>query len=180
VFAVSGPYADWTGWLDAFSRGETPPADHLVPLDAELGPHVQQRLAERVAAAVFARTDLWSKLLQRDLSHAAGRGATAMESALIEARSRLRPLVALAHNTLLPEELRTQLSDWLRRTLTMTQRDLEDSARRSPVESGRLQTIVRSTSLLTVLDAPQAATGIGVGSPPPAFPGRQQGRRVIL
>lgn len=162
---VPGPYAAWASWLTAFGRGTDLPTDHLSPVDADMGPHMQARLLHRVNEAFVARQRLWARALQRDLDVA---GLTALS--LVEIRVRLRPLVGLTRNALLPEAVRVALSDALAETVTSAQRNLEDAVRRLPHSTDVLLGVLRDNKLTAAL-----------AEPPPADEQHDRvGRTVIL
>ncbi len=160
-----GPYAAWADWLTAFGRGEDLPDTHLVPVDDTMGPDMQARILQRINAAFVARQELWVLAFARDqdafeLTH------LRLATNLVQARERLRPLVRLCRNTLLPEPVRATLTDALTDAVRSTQRSLEDSVRDTPV----LLTVVRDNALTAALVAPSRVDE----------PERPAGRSVIL
>jgi hypothetical protein len=166
VHAVSGPYAAWASWLTAFGRGEDLSADQLVPVDEDMGPHMQSRVLQRLNEAFVARQRVWDQALVRDLD---ADGLSALT--LVAARIRLRPLVALTRNPLLPDTVRTALRDALTETVRSAQRSIEDSVRRQPGAVDRLLGVVRENALTAALSEPPPVTAPRAG---PA------GRTVIL
>jgi hypothetical protein len=160
-----GPYAAWASWLTAFGRGEDLPATDLVPVDDTMGPDMQARVLQRVNAAFVARQDLWSKAFARDqdafdLTH------LRLATTLVQARERLRPLVGLCRNDLLPESARAALTDALTDAVRSTQQRLADAVRRDPA----LLTVVRDNDLTAVFSTPSRVD----------VPERPAGRSVIL
>lgn len=167
----SGGYANWAGWLDAFARGEDRPTTGLVPVDESLGPAVNARLLNRIAAAFTRRTGLWSQTLDRRISAATRLGGLPeLAATLVTARAGLRPVWALADCALLPAELRTELRRALTEMLEQTQRSLEDSARRE-LDGEELLALLREHRLTVAAPAVAPATPV---------PARAPGRRVIL
>ena len=166
-----GPYADWRTWLDAFAEGTDLPADHLVPIDGQLGPHVQERLLRHVSEAFTHRQRRWSDTFQRDRGALLGdpeRAVHALAAAMTSARTRLAPMRRFCDLPALPPVLRDELKSALDETVRSSQRSLEDSVRHAPME---LQAAVRTNRLTAALTPP----------PPPPRPGRQSpGRRVII
>ncbi len=169
MLTVPGPYAAWASWLDAFAAGADLPSRHLTPVDEHLGPQMQERLLRRVAAAFEARARIWGDTLRRHLSAGVVREPAELGALLVAARGRLRPLRALAADTRLPPEVRTNLRDALEELLRSAQDNLEHSVRRRPHGAERLLAIVRENSLLAGPPPPRAPV-----DPPPV------GRRVIL
>lgn len=160
-----GPYAAWASWLTAFGRGEDLPVTHLAPVGDAMGPDMQARVLQRVNAAFVARQELWAKAFARDrdaydLTH------LRLAANLVLARERLRPLVRLCRNELLPEPARNALTDALTDAVRSTQKRLADAVRNDPT----LLTIVRDNDLVAVFSAPSR-----VGEPE-----RPTGRSVIL
>jgi hypothetical protein len=171
VTVLSGGYAAWAAWLDAFARGDDRPMDDLVPVDESLGPAMFGRLLQRISAAYTTRAGLWSRTLDQRMAVATGVGGMHdLAAALVNGRSSLRPLWRLADSPLLPEQVRAELRRALTDMLAEMQRSLEDSARRWP--GGEEVLAVLREHRLTVV-APPAP----VPSPSPAPP---VGRRVIL
>lgn len=169
-----GDYAVWASWLDAFGRGEDLPDTHLAPVDERMGPHMQERLLRRVAAAFECRAQRWSDTLTRHLaSGAVGRPAE-LAAALVAARGRLRPLQRLAGDQRLPEAVRTSLAAALTQLLTSTQDSLERSARNNPATAQQLLAVVRANTLLAGHAVAAGPAGPAGQVPPPV------GRRVIL
>ncbi|NKE58154.1 hypothetical protein FXN61_15500 [Lentzea sp. PSKA42] len=85
-----GPYTDWRAWLDAFAEGTDLPAEHLAPIDEQMGPHVQERLLRHVSDAFARRQRRWADAFQRDLGTLAGdpgRAVHALASAMTSART---------------------------------------------------------------------------------------------
>lgn len=168
---LSGGYASWAGWLDAFARGEDRPTTGLVPVDESLGPAMSARLLNRIAAAFTRRTGLWSHTLDRRISAATRLGGLAeLGATLVAARAGLRPLWALADSALLPAELRSELRRALTEMLEQSQRSLEDSARRE----------LGGEELLAVLREHRLTVAAPPVPPSTPVPARAPGRRVIL
>jgi hypothetical protein len=162
---VAGPYAAWASWLTAFGRGEDLATTHLAPVGDEMGPHMQARILRRLNEAFVARQRRWEEALDRDLDVT---GLTPLS--LVDARTRLRPLVALTRNGLLPENVRTALREALAETIRSAQRGLEDAVRRQR-SADHLLGILRTNTLTAALAEPPTA---GAESHGPA------GRTVIL
>ncbi|WP_439657460.1 hypothetical protein ACSHWB_34410 [Lentzea sp. HUAS TT2] len=163
-----GPYADWRAWLDAFAEGTDLPAEHLAPINEQMGPHVQERLLRHISEAFARRQRRWADAFQRDLGALVGdpgRAMHALAAAMTSARTRLAPLRRLCTLPVMPPVLRDELASALDETVRSSQRSLEDSVRHAPLE---LQAVVRANRLTA---AP----------PPPPAQGRQSpGRRVII
>lgn len=173
MLTAPGPYAAWASWLDAFARGEDLPSHHLSPVDQQLGPHMQQRLLQRVAAAFQTRARMWNETLRRHLAASADRDPTEFGALLVAARGRLQPLRELSTNSRLPSEVRQSLHDALSEMVSGAQENLEHSARRAPHDAERLLAIARENSLAGALKSPRMPAHRT--QPPPAA-----GRRVIL
>lgn len=168
---LSGGYAAWVAWLDAFGRGEDRSVDDLVPVDESLGPAMFGRLLQRISAAYTARAALWSRTLDQRIAVATEVGGThELAAALINGRGSLRPLWTLADLPLLPGELRAELRRALTDMLAEIQRSLEDSARRQP--GGEEVLGVLREHRLTVVAPPVSVLH--------SNPARPVGRRVIL
>jgi hypothetical protein len=168
--APAGEYASWSGWLDAFGRGEDLPTGQLVPVDERFGPHAQARLLGRLTSAFHARQAVWLAGLERDLAATSVTGgATELGAALVNARRRAAPLVALAHSRLLPEDVRAALLDAVTAMLRTSQQGLEDSMRHGPAA---VLSVIRQTTLLGALTP--------VAAPTPTAARPTPGRRVIL
>lgn len=168
--APSSDYGAWSAWLDAFARGDDLPAGALAPVDDRLGPHVQERVVRRIQEAFEARQALWLATFQRRLSVTSPSDqVTELASAMIAARRRALPLRTLARSPLLPDDVRTALTDALTTMLRSTQQSIADSLRHARPE---VQAAVRDNSLLRALT-------VEVAAPPPTPPARS-GRRVIL
>lgn len=170
--SVPGNYEAWVSWLDAYARGEDLPNTHLLPLDDEMGPHMLSRLIDRVARAFEARTARWNATLQRDVTAGATGGHTALAAALVAARGRLAPLVALSRSPLLPSDLRANMASSLESALRSVQESLEDSAHRGR-DREMMLALVRDNCLLATLSPPSLPRAPTPRSPAP-------GRRVIL
>jgi hypothetical protein len=166
---VSGGYAAWAGWLDAFAGGEDHPTGHLVAVDESMGPEMFGRLLGRISGAFTARAALWSQTLDRRMSAAtaASRGLQELGAVLVGSRAALRPLHAFADCPLLPETLRQEMRRALTEMLHSAQRSLEDSARRLPAQGDQVLAVIRDHRLT-----------VPVAAPPPARP--PTGRTVIL
>lgn len=167
---LTGGYASWVGWLDAFARGEDRPSTDLVPVDESLGPSMFGRLLQRISTAYTARAGRWSTILDERIAAAASGGVSELGAVLMNARNTARPLWALAESSLLPVTLRAEMRRALTEMLAETQRSLEDSARRQL--GGEEVLAVLREHRLTVVPAPAP-----VPSPVVAPAGR---RRVIL
>jgi hypothetical protein len=166
-----GPYAAWREWLDAFAKGTDLPSGHLVTINADMGPHMQERLFRHVSEAFAYRQRRWADAFQRDLGVLAtnpSRAVTALTTTMTSARSRLTPLRRFTENLLFPQDLRNVLRSALRTTVQSAQSSLDDSARHAPIE---LQAVVRNNNLVAALSRPDT-------TPPPGTPGT--GRRVII
>lgn len=151
--AVAGPYAAWSSWLEAFGRGEDLPNAHLVPVTDELGPHMQARVLHRLNEAFVARQQRWVEAFVRDRD-AAPPTPFSLATNLVHARVRLRPLVALTRNELLPGNVRDALRDALAEAVRSSQRNLEDSVRRLPHDADVLLTTIRDNTLVSALREP--------------------------
>jgi hypothetical protein len=174
VRTIPGPYAAWVSWLDAFARGEDLPNQHLSTVDEQLGPHMQQRLLRRVAAAFEARARLWNEALSRHLAAGVAREPAELGVLLVAARGRLQPLRELSTDSRLPAEVRQSLHDALSGMIRGSQQNLEHSVRRQPQDAERLLAIARENSLAGALTSPRMPAHRTQPPPPPA------GRRVIL
>jgi hypothetical protein len=174
VRTAPGPYAAWVSWLDAFARGEDLPSQHLAAVDDRLGPHMQQRLLQRVAAAFEARARMWNETLRRHLAASVAREPAELGTLLVAARGRLAPLCELSTDHRLPAEVRQSLHDALSEMISGAQQNLEDSARRQPYGAEQLLAITRENNLTGALRPPQMPPQRTQPLPPAA------GRRVIL
>lgn len=173
MLTTPGPYAAWVSWLDAFARGEDLPNQHLSVVDEQLGPHMQQRLLRRVAAAFEARARMWNETLSRHLAASVAREPSELGALLVAARGRLQPLRELTTESRLPAEVRKSLSDALHEMIKGSQRNLEHSVRRAPQSAEQLLAVARENSLAGALTSPRMPPH-RTQPPPPA------GRRVIL
>lgn len=168
--SLHGPYSAWVSWLDAFAGGTDLPSGHLVPVDAMLGPHMQERLLLRLVAAFDARCKAWDATLQRRLDTGTVRRPSELAAVLVGARRGLRPIAALGADPRLPEPVRDELGRALRSLVDSVHTSLEDSVRRLPRGSEQLLAVIRENRFDPVLSpAPPA--------PPPVPP---TGRRVIF
>ena len=168
-----GSYASWVSWLDAFARGEDLPDQHLSAVNEQLGPHMQQRLLQRVAAAFEARARMWNETLSRHLAASVAGEPAELGALLVAARGRLQPLRALSTDHRLPAEVRQSLAEALSEMIRGSQENLEHSVRRAPQEAERLLAVARENSLAGALASPRMPAH-RTQPPPPA------GRRVIL
>lgn len=173
MLTTPGSYAAWASWLGAFARGEDLPNHHLSPVDDQLGPHMQERLLQRVAAAFEARARTWNETLRRHLAAGVARDPTELGSLLVAARGRLQPLRELTTNSRLPAEVQQRLHDALSEMISGAQQNLEHSVRSQPHGAERLLAVARENSLAGALTSPRMPTHHP--QPPPAV-----GRRVIL
>jgi hypothetical protein len=148
-----GPYAAWASWLTAYGRGEDLPTTHLVPIGDDMGPDMQARVMQRLNEAFIARQQLWVKAFDRDRD-AFDLTRLRLATNLVEARTRLRPLVDLCRNELLPEPVRAVFAEALGEAVRSTQNSLEDSVRRLPQGADELLTVIRDNALTVALTAP--------------------------
>lgn len=119
----------WVAWLEAFSRGDDKPTDHLPTLALdELGSVGARRVSERCEDALNRRLGVWSRVFNSDLTNATD--AHALRIALIRCRRRLEPLRQLANSALLFHELREAMTIELERAIASAQAELEDHVRR--------------------------------------------------
>lgn len=148
-----GPYAAWASWLTAYGRGEDLPTTHLVPIGDDMGPDMQARVLQRLNEAFIARQARWAKAFERDRDVFE---LTPMRLAanLVQARTRLRPLVDLCRNELLPEPVRAVFTEALGQAVRSTQNSLEDSVRRLPHGADQLLTVIRDNAITAALTAP--------------------------
>lgn len=168
--ATPGPYAAWASWLAAFGRGEDLPITHLVPIGDEMGPDMQARLLRRLNEAFVARQDMWHGAFNRD-QDTMGMTPLSLGTNMIQARVRLRPLVDLVRNDLLPAPVRAALADALAKAVRSTQRSLLDSVRRLPHGADVLHATVMDNDLTAALTAPSRVDGPG---------DRPVGRTIIM
>jgi len=150
---VSGPYAAWASWLDAFGRGEDLPTTHLPPISEEMGPDMQERLLRRINQAFVARQDWWVAAFVRDREQAEPT-PLGLATNLIDARARLRPLVALTRSELLSAPMRAVFGEALEKVVRDSQRNLENSVRRQTHNVDAMLTTVRENDLTRALTTP--------------------------
>jgi hypothetical protein len=150
---MPGPYAAWASWLTAYGCGEDLPSTHLVPIGDDMGPDMQARVLHRLNTAFVARQQLWVEAFERD-QDAFELTRLRLAANLVQARVRLRPLVDLCRNGLLPEPVRATLGDALGQAVRSTQNSLEDAVRRLPQGADVLLTVVRDNDLTAALTAP--------------------------
>jgi hypothetical protein len=172
VLGAPGAYEAWVGWLDAYARGEDLPAGHLQPVDERMGPHMQERLVRRIAAAFETRARRWGDTLTRHLGSATVRRPAELAAALVAARGRLRPLQILANDPRLPEAVRAGMTAAMTQMVHEAQDSLERSARRQLGSSEQLLAVLRQNTLVAVPPPVPSTTSQPPSSPP--------GRRVIL
>lgn len=163
---MTNPYAAWADWLDAFGRGVDLPGTHLIAVSDDMGPDMQVRVLRRLNEAFVARQELWVQAFMRD-QDVLEPTPLALATNMIQARARLRPLVELTRNGLLPEVVRTALEDALATAVRSSQKNLLDAVRHEDV----LLTVVRDNDLTAALTAPSRAT---------ASEHRPAGRTVII
>lgn len=174
MVGAHGDYAAWAAWLEAFARGTDLPSRHLVIIDDDLGPHMQERLLLRLKEAFEERARLWSETLRRHLASAAVREVRELGAVLVAARGRVRPLLLLTTDTRLPQPVRSGMHEALTHLLRSSQDSLENSVRRQPRDAQRLLAVVRENALPAALDPPALRPVRAAAAPPPA------GRRVII
>lgn len=146
---MANPYAAWADWLAAFGRGVDLPATHLVAVADDMGPDMQARVLHRLNEAFVARQELWVQAFMRD-QDVLEPTPLALATNMIQARARLRPLVDLTRNQLLPEPVRAAFQDALAIAVRSSQESLLDSVRRDDL----LLTVVRDNDLTAALTAP--------------------------
>lgn len=131
---VSGTYAAWVTWLEAFRRGEDPGYDRLEPIDGRLGSYMEARLLDKLSSAFTERVRQW----QADLADAVVRrpppDAPTAAAMLREASARLDPLARLAGSALLPPPLATAMHSSLRGVRDGAREALDDAWRRWQAE----------------------------------------------
>jgi hypothetical protein len=146
---MANPYAAWADWLAAFGRGVDLPATHLVAVGDGMGPDMQARVLHRLNEAFVARQELWVLAFLRD-QDVLEPTPLALATNMVQARARLRPLVELTRNELLPEPVRAALQDALATAVRSSQESLLDAVRGEDL----LLTVVRDNDLTTALTAP--------------------------
>jgi hypothetical protein len=139
--------------LDAFAVGETLPSSHLSVIDDGMGPHMQERLVAKTARAFEQRVRLWLDGLTRDLAAPPARTIGGLAATLVDARSRLRPILALTQSALLPSALCDELRAALGRDLDAVQKSLEKSVTPGSPNADQILAAIRANRL----DAPLAA-----------------------
>jgi hypothetical protein len=147
------PYAAWADWLAAFGRGQDLPTTHLLALGDSMGPDMYSRVLYRLNEAFVARQELWVEAFVRD-SAMLDRTPLALATNMIQARARLRPLVDLTRNELLPEPVREVFAEALTDVVDSMQENLANSVRQSAHGADTLLTVVRDNDLTAALTAP--------------------------
>jgi hypothetical protein len=165
-------YPEWAEYLERWGRGERPDDSGLSPLEQrDFAGDTWARLTNRLLEAMNQRLQAWQAALAKAtdgvISDEFGYGR-----ALQQGRDGVRPVLALATDPRLPEDLRARLTDLIENHLRQTQTRLEDHLRqqRDRGDSARfvemrLRTL-RDNALTAVIT--EAHTGAGPVAVPPA------------
>lgn len=175
--AVSGPYAAWISWCDAYAKGEDMPMAHLEPIDERHGPAMQTRILHHLNAAFVIRQKRWSTQLTRDLK-TAGADISDFGRILVDARHRLRPFVALVRSPLLADDARIEFSRALTQWVSEMQTGFEEEARSDPSTAGQLLNTLKQHSLMHGLTTPTESPGTSATTSTSEAP-RVMGRPII-
>lgn len=128
-------YAEWSHWLDVFAGGGQDEAalQAMAAGRLEWTPGVAPLFSERMQAVVDRRLQECGSRLDRSFAHS--RHEVDIVRALLDARRHFSLLYRLATLVSLPEVLRRHLRDGLDKVAAQMQQSLEDSARRTRVDS---------------------------------------------
>lgn len=191
LWGHGGAYQTWTEylarWAEEGGAGTAAAAARLPRLRPEDYHHeTWVRLVNQLTGAVGHRLQAWADSLTAALAEAAG-DEFAAGRALVQSRTGLDTVRALASHASLPEDLRTQLRTLVDGQIENLQRQLEDQLTRAvrggadPTWAEERRRTLRDNPLTTVA----GAAGAGSAAPPapgggwsydPATPAR---RRVI-
>jgi hypothetical protein len=150
-------YGAWVVWLKAFGEGKAPDMTTLPPLTERHGDQVLMRFGNRCDAALAALFKLVAEAHRKGMGRA--RSATDVEWHLVALRALIRPAVALARTTLLPEPVRAEIDRAVTDAVTRFQGELERNAALPGSQAAALGSVVKRARLTLVLEeAPGAAS----------------------
>lgn len=164
---TTSTYAVWVSWLEAFRRGENPPADRLRPISADLGSYVEARLLDRVAAAFAERVRHWQTSLGAQVVARPPAAPSEAADMLDRAVAGLDPLDRLAASPLVPASLGASMHTVLAEVRDGARSALDDAWRRQAEETGEetgsaVEDPVPATS---ALPRPRGAIRVERGAP---------------
>ena len=129
---TGGDYAAWAQYLAGWGDGGEPDGSALGPLDpAKFASDTWRRITDRFTDALARRLEGWHKAFARAAAHAAG-DEFEYGRALQQGRDGLIPVLALAGDPRLPEELRDGLTSVVENKIADMQRQLERDIERQP------------------------------------------------
>lgn len=143
MIRVPHTYAEWAEVLKAY-KDKTNDQDVLKAMQKgtlEWQSGVAERFTEKYLNATNNRLNMAADKFQRDYSRAAGSEGAVIQ-ALIAMRKELAFLMQAADIPAVPEEVRDQFKDIVRKQADSVQSSLEDSAKKD--RSGKLSSIIRN------------------------------------
>ncbi|MDO4312445.1 MAG: hypothetical protein Q4C52_05120 [Eubacteriales bacterium] len=143
MIRVPHTYAEWAEVLKAY-KDKTNDQDVLKAMQKgtlEWQSGVAERFTEKYLNATNNRLNMAADKFQRDYSRAAGSEGAVIQ-ALIAMRKELAFLMQAADIPAVPEEVRGQFKDIVRKQADSVQSSLEDSAKKD--RSGKLSSIIRN------------------------------------
>jgi hypothetical protein len=178
-------YAEWSAWLDRLAEATQDEACLEAMQRGVLvwSGGVATQFSKRLAEEFNRRLTRCSQHLTRDLR--ISNDESRIVQAILNARKMLAFLQRLAQASCLPEVLRVNLTDEVRKFAVRSQESLEDSARTD--RTGRLRVLLKNNSLLGYEAQSLPATGSFAAPAPaaiapsaPSTPAGAPRRRIIL
>jgi hypothetical protein len=157
---TGGDYAAWAQYLAGWGDGGEPDGSALGPLDpAKFASDTWRRITDRFTDALARRLEGWHKAFARAAAHAVGEEFE-YGRALQQGRDGLIPVLALAGDPRLPEELRDGLTSVVEDKIADMQRQLERDIERQRGRGDSDRMV--ETRLRTLRDNPLTAVVTGV------------------
>jgi hypothetical protein len=163
-----GGYDEWAEYLAGWGDGGEPDGSALRPLDPKVfASDTWRRITDRFTDALARRLEGWHQAFAKAAANAM-RDEFEYGRALQQGRDGLIPVLKLAGDARLPEELRTGLTNMVESKITDMQRQLERDIERQR-DRGDSARVVESR-LRTLRDNPLTAvvTGVRAGVVDPA------------
>lgn len=155
-----GDYTAWAHYLAGWGDGGEPDESALGPLDPKhFASDTWRRITDRFTDALARRLEGWHKAFARAAAHAVG-DEFEYGRALQQGRDGLVPVLALAGDTRLPEDLRNGLTGMVESKIADMQRQLERDVERQRDRGDSARMV--ETRLRTLRDNPLTAVVIGV------------------
>ncbi|WP_194908295.1 hypothetical protein [Catenulispora rubra] len=158
-----GGYTEWAEYLTAWGDGGEPDGSDgsaLGPLDPkDFASDTWRRITDRFTDALARRLEGWHKAFAKAAAHAVG-DEFEYGRALQQGRDGLIPVLALAGDPRLPEELRTGLTTMVESKISDMQRQLERDIERQRDRGDSARMV--ETRLRTLRENPLTAVVTGV------------------